>query len=1321
MKSLKALIVLMFLIASAGLSAQMVVSPLSSPLLASGGGGTASQESPFADRLNPAASAGKQRITFDSAYFGLVGTGAYGNAFNLGLTWPERWGVVTGGISYLGGDFTHLQLGHQGQATLGFSKDLWEDLYVGINLDTAFGSDGWGVGGGVGFLHFLGEVGWLKDFRWGGAFRNLGLPLTTKGGFAVPPVFTPAVGAEFDLWSDEQVRVTVRPDVSLPSFQDLNLSLGSTIGFGDIINVNMAYRFDLRDTMAGTAPSMPFSFGVGFHFFTDLQPTDDVLGLKEKGWNRNEVRVTTAFLPLTGNVYAVGTGVNIPLGVKDSTPPVVKTENETTFISPNNDGTQDALVLPVTMTDERYILGYTVQIADLNKTTIRTLQSRIILPEAQGWDQIWNRLTYVKHGIEVPKVLEWNGNTEAGTVAPDGTYSLLITAWDDNGNKKDWPAGSVVVKNTPPQAAVSAPLTEFNPVGPRDKLSLVQRGSAETLWTGSFLDSRDKPVLTKSWKNGTPESFDWDGRGTDGKVVPDGVYSYALTATDAAGNSVTAKVGNLIVNSIPTPLDLKVNRTAFSPGGNGVKTVSFQPKAGVTSGLTSWKLEVQDKKGTTYRTLNGTGIVPNDIAFNGKDEGGTVLSDGEYRAKLTLTYSNGNVPDVLSPVFTVKNTPPQATVTAPYLVFSPGSEEGRGVLVFEQKTTEEDSWTGKLSDTSGKVIRTVRWPSKADATYLWDGRGGDGKILPDGTYQYLLESTDRAGNTGASQAIAVTIDTAERSVLLASDRSAFTPVSKGPNAKVKFIPQIKEAQGLTGWSLSIQNAAGQPVRTWTDTTPVPGPQDWDGTDDSGATVADGVYTALLKTNYRNGTTPAARSNAVTLKNSLPTLTVRAETTLFSPTPDSAKPTLTIRQQSSSEAEWTAALTKGGETVRTWSWKGQVDDVVWDGKDDAGNRVTDGSYRYEVKTTDVADNSVSQTIDNLVVDTRPTPLFLTVAADGFSPNGDGVADTIALNARVGLNEGIQAWKLEVQHEGLGVRRTFEGRGAVPTQFVWDGTNDLKNRTEDGKYSAVLSVVYNKGNRPETQSATFLVQAGPPQLSVDLTPQPFSPDNDGTADELLINLGVRSVTPVADWSLEILDPEAHRFILFNGKGAPSAQLKWDGRSGTGELVQSASDYTAVFTARDSLGNSATVKKSLAVDVLVIKDGERLRIIIPSITFAANSPDFLTGIDAEKADKNVVVLKRLAEIFTKYQRYKIGIEGHAVMINWADAARGKREQDTELLPLSQKRADAVKDYLVKLGIAAARISTEGIGGARPITPFSDLDNRWKNRRVEFWLDRE
>ena len=66
-------------------------------------------------------------------------------------------------------------------------------------------------------------------------------------------------------------------------------------------------------------------------------------------------------------------------------------------------------------------------------------------------------------------------------------------------------------------------------------------------------------------------------------------------------------------------------------------------------------------------------------------------------------------------------------------------------------------------------------------------------------------------------------------------------------------------------------------------------------------------------------------------------------------------------------------------------------------------------------------------------------------------------------------------------------------------------------------------------------------------------------------------------------------------------------------------------------------------------------------------------------------------------------------------------KKEQDEELLPLSKSRADAIRTALIAEGIEARRITTEGKGGAEPVVAFSDRDNWWKNRRVEFILVRE
>jgi outer membrane protein OmpA-like peptidoglycan-associated protein len=71
-----------------------------------------------------------------------------------------------------------------------------------------------------------------------------------------------------------------------------------------------------------------------------------------------------------------------------------------------------------------------------------------------------------------------------------------------------------------------------------------------------------------------------------------------------------------------------------------------------------------------------------------------------------------------------------------------------------------------------------------------------------------------------------------------------------------------------------------------------------------------------------------------------------------------------------------------------------------------------------------------------------------------------------------------------------------------------------------------------------------------------------------------------------------------------------------------------------------------------------------------------------------------------------YLLGIEGHT------DNTGDK----TKNLTLSQKRADAVKNYLVKKGIDASRLTAKGFGDTVPVADNKTADGRAKNRRVEF-----
>lgn len=54
----------------------------------------------------------------------------------------------------------------------------------------------------------------------------------------------------------------------------------------------------------------------------------------------------------------------------------------------------------------------------------------------------------------------------------------------------------------------------------------------------------------------------------------------------------------------------------------------------------------------------------------------------------------------------------------------------------------------------------------------------------------------------------------------------------------------------------------------------------------------------------------------------------------------------------------------------------------------------------------------------------------------------------------------------------------------------------------------------------------------------------------------------------------------------------------------------------------------------------------------------------------------------------------------------------------PLSQRRADSVRNYLTDRGVPGARIETAGRGSHEPVASNETVDGRAKNRRVEIFL---
>ncbi len=101
---------------------------------------------------------------------------------------------------------------------------------------------------------------------------------------------------------------------------------------------------------------------------------------------------------------------------------------------------------------------------------------------------------------------------------------------------------------------------------------------------------------------------------------------------------------------------------------------------------------------------------------------------------------------------------------------------------------------------------------------------------------------------------------------------------------------------------------------------------------------------------------------------------------------------------------------------------------------------------------------------------------------------------------------------------------------------------------------------------------------------------------------------------------------------------------------------------------------------------------------------SLQFETGTDKlTSTDKQY--LDRIIDYFKSLPTAILTIEGHS------DNVGNKRNNQS----LSEKRALAVKKYLVEIGASAERLKTEGFGSSKPIANNDTDDGRKLNRRVE------
>ncbi len=788
----------------------------------------------------------------------------------------------------------------------------------------------------------------------------------------------------------------------------------------------------------------------------------------------------------------------------------------------------------------------------------------------------------------------------------------------------------------------------------------------------------------------------------------------------------------------PAESAIQVEKSGFSPKGTADQAmIEISLLYGNGDSIKSWKVEIVGG-GVARRTWSGDAMnLPASLSWDGAGDDGNMAPEGTYVARLSIEYEKTyQSVSVESSSFVLDVTPPTGSIVLDPPQFTPSDQGVTGPMTLTIKATSAlakmDSWSLDIYDPAGGLVKSFsgQWPT---AAATWDGSSlGGGFVSPATTYAAVATVRDEYGNSAQLKAAVPVADIplATQENLVQPQSAGFSPKSDTMARSITLALTFGNKESLKSWKLSVSHSQMGVQRSWTgDAASLPQSVAWDGKTAAGVLAPEGTYTALLSIDFGKSFKPVlVKSSPFVLDVTAPAGNVSANPAKLAADGKGGIQPVTFTLYGSSEIaalkSWTLnILDSRGRTAASFNGPWPAEPASWDGKLAGGGRADPTqAYSYVAKIQDEYGN-VGEIRGSLATGELPAvqgAVAIVPATAGFSPNGDQVADTMQLALSFGQPAAVVSWKVAISEAGMGVQYTFTGdRASLPKTLSWDGKTDKGAIAPEGTYTATLSIDYGTVFAPASATSTpFELDVTPPTGSIRLSSTLFSPLE--ASDTMTLTLAASSPSAKIDsWTMDIYDPGGNLFRSFSGKW-PANTAVWDGKGANGDFVQSAEDYPVVAKIRDQYGNTGTVKAVVPIDILVEKRGNGYRILASRIFFKAFTADY-KNVPADLAQQNMSRLDALANKLGKFPGYNIRIVGHAVMIHWDNPKLGKAEQAQVLIPLSKARADAVKAALVERGLEEARFATEGVGASDQLVPDSNYKDRWQNRRVALFLEKE
>ncbi len=192
-----------------------------------------------------------------------------------------------------------------------------------------------------------------------------------------------------------------------------------------------------------------------------------------------------------------------------------------------------------------------------------------------------------------------------------------------------------------------------------------------------------------------------------------------------------------------------------------------------------------------------------------------------------------------------------------------------------------------------------------------------------------------------------------------------------------------------------------------------------------------------------------------------------------------------------------------------------------------------------------------------------------------------------------------------------------------------------------------------------------------------------------------------------------------VVFDGQGNQISVIDYAAQQGRNpeplRPIEEMIGLNPVPMAVESLKPAMVVELESMIKYTDLAEGIELSYDSDQINIQIDGRFLFESGKAELKDSALIIFANLGQLFRQYADYRIAIRGHT------DDRNIETIQFPSNWELSAVRATTVLRYFIRQGMDPVRMSATGYADIIPLVDNDTAENRARNRRVEFVLEKE